>query len=77
MNAVPTGNTEQSGEPRLLIDGKLVESESGKTFDNVNPATEEVLGVPISRSLPTHSSMRASALLAPFNPSIVKLNVSR
>ena len=34
-----------TGEPRLLIDGKLVDSESGKTFDNVNPATEEVLGV--------------------------------
>src|SRR3954465_2551891 len=32
------------GEPRLLIDGKLVESSSGATFDNVNPATEEVLG---------------------------------
>ena len=32
-------------EPRLLIDGKLVEARSGKTFDNVNPATEEVIGV--------------------------------
>src|SRR3954465_3203557 len=32
------------GELRLLIDGKLVESSSGATFDNVNPATEEVLG---------------------------------
>ncbi|SHN18471.1 aldehyde dehydrogenase family protein [Cryptosporangium aurantiacum] len=31
-------------EPRLLIDGKLVESSDGSTFDNVNPATEEVLG---------------------------------
>jgi aldehyde dehydrogenase (NAD+) len=34
-----------TGETRLLIDGKLVDSESGRTFDNVNPATEEVLGV--------------------------------
>jgi aldehyde dehydrogenase (NAD+) len=33
-----------SGELRMLIDGKLVEAESGKRFDNVNPATEEVLG---------------------------------
>jgi len=33
------------GEPRLLIDGKLIEAESGATFDNVNPATEEVAGV--------------------------------
>ena len=32
------------GEQRMLIDGKLVEADSGKTFDNVNPATEEVLG---------------------------------
>ena len=32
------------GEVRMLIDGKLVEAKSGKTFDNINPATEEVLG---------------------------------
>src|SRR5436305_10596320 len=31
-------------EDRMLIDGELVEAESGATFDNVNPATEEVLG---------------------------------
>jgi aldehyde dehydrogenase (NAD+) len=31
-------------EPRMLIDGKLVEARSGKTFENVNPTTEEVLG---------------------------------
>ena len=31
-------------ESRLLIDGKLVEG-SGGTFETVNPATEEVLGV--------------------------------
>ena len=28
----------------MLIDGELVEASSGKRFDNVNPATEEVLG---------------------------------
>ncbi len=32
-------------EQRMLIDGKLVEADSGKTFENVNPATEEVIGV--------------------------------
>jgi len=32
------------GEHRMLIDGKLVEAKSGKMFDNINPATEEVLG---------------------------------
>ncbi|MGI8755395.1 MAG: aldehyde dehydrogenase family protein, partial [Acidimicrobiales bacterium] len=33
------------GEQRLLIDGQLVDAENGATFDNINPATEEVLGV--------------------------------
>ena len=28
----------------MLIDGKLVEASSGRVFDNINPATEEVLG---------------------------------
>lgn len=31
-------------EHRMLIDGRLVESESGATFVNINPATEEALG---------------------------------
>ena len=34
----------EPGERRLLIDGKLVDATGGGTFDNVNPATEEVLG---------------------------------
>lgn len=33
------------GERRMLIGGELVDAEGGRTFDNVNPATEEVLGV--------------------------------
>ncbi len=33
------------GESRLLIDGKLVEASNGATFENINPATEEVIGV--------------------------------
>src|SRR3977135_2994613 len=32
-------------ETRLFIGGQLRESSTGKTVDNVNPATEEVLGV--------------------------------
>ena len=36
--------TPPMSEFKLLIDGKLVEADSGKTFDNINPATEEVLG---------------------------------
>ena len=31
-------------ETRMLVDGELIHADSGKTFDNVNPATEEVLG---------------------------------
>jgi aldehyde dehydrogenase (NAD+) len=31
-------------ERRMLIDGELVASADGGEFDNVNPATEEVLG---------------------------------
>jgi aldehyde dehydrogenase (NAD+) len=33
-----------SGETRMLIDGELTPAASGRQFDNVNPATEEVLG---------------------------------
>ncbi|MCZ6465356.1 MAG: aldehyde dehydrogenase family protein [Proteobacteria bacterium] len=32
-------------ESRNLIDGELAEASNGATFENVNPATEEVLGV--------------------------------
>jgi aldehyde dehydrogenase (NAD+) len=33
------------GEPRNLIDGRLVDASTGATFPNVNPATEETIGV--------------------------------
>jgi aldehyde dehydrogenase (NAD+) len=33
-----------NSESRMLVDGKLIDADSGKTFDNINPATEEVLG---------------------------------
>ena len=31
-------------EARMLVDGRLIEADSGRTFDNVNPATEEPIG---------------------------------
>ncbi len=34
-----------TAETRNLIDGRLVNAEGGGTFPNINPATEEVLGV--------------------------------
>ena len=38
-------------EERLYIDGELVDAEDGATYDNVNPATEEVLGVAADASV--------------------------
>jgi aldehyde dehydrogenase (NAD+) len=37
-------SNQSGGEVRMLIDGDLVEATSGKRFENINPATEEVLG---------------------------------
>jgi aldehyde dehydrogenase (NAD+) len=36
--------TRIAGESRMLVDGKLVEAAGGRTYANVNPATEEDLG---------------------------------
>ena len=33
-----------TGESRMLIDGSLTPANSGRLYDNINPATEEVLG---------------------------------
>ena len=32
------------GESQMLIDGDMVDALSGKTFTNINPATEEAIG---------------------------------
>jgi aldehyde dehydrogenase (NAD+) len=39
-------------EERLLIDGKLVGATGGRTYENINPATEEVIGVAADASAP-------------------------
>jgi aldehyde dehydrogenase (NAD+) len=36
--------TDVNGEARMLIDGKLVEASGGRTFENINPATETSIG---------------------------------
>jgi aldehyde dehydrogenase (NAD+) len=41
MQLLETGVT---GEPLMLIDGERVAASTGATFDNINPATEDVLG---------------------------------
>ncbi|HXO51412.1 MAG TPA: aldehyde dehydrogenase family protein [Mycobacterium sp.] len=47
MTASPLAATTVSFNPesRLYIDGRLRESSTGRTADNINPANEEVLGV--------------------------------
>lgn len=40
MSDTPTVHPER----RMLIDGDLVEADSGARFENVNPATEAVIG---------------------------------
>lgn len=47
MTASPVSASPISFHPetRLLIDGQLTDAQTGKTADNINPATEEVLGV--------------------------------
>ena len=45
MNSGPGGLDGLDGLDRNLIDGSLVEGSGGATFETVNPATEEVLGV--------------------------------
>ncbi len=40
------------GEQRMLIGGELVLADSGKTFDNINPATELVIGQAADASAP-------------------------
>jgi aldehyde dehydrogenase (NAD+) len=44
MTPTTSPSTAGQGELRMLIDNELTESQSGKRFDNINPATEEVLG---------------------------------
>jgi aldehyde dehydrogenase (NAD+) len=39
-----TDHAEVRAEPRLLIDGRLVEADGGGSFPNIDPSTEEVLG---------------------------------
>jgi aldehyde dehydrogenase (NAD+) len=38
------GQGSVNGEARMLIDGKLVEAAGGRTYENVNPATEQSIG---------------------------------
>ena len=56
------------GEARMLIDGKLVEGSDGKTFDNINPATEAVLG-PVADGTAADMAAAIAAARAAFDHS--------
>ena len=43
--APPVGGRDVTGEPRLLVDGALVEAENGRTFPVVDPSTAREIGV--------------------------------
>ena len=45
QQATAANHPKVEGEARLLIGGRLVEARGGKTFENIDPTTEEVLGV--------------------------------
>lgn len=54
----------QLGERRNLIDGRLVEATGGRTFANLNPATEETLGVTADASADDMAAAIAAARAA-------------
>jgi aldehyde dehydrogenase (NAD+) len=53
-------------EPRMLIDGKLVDAEGGATYDNINPATEHVIG-PVADASPADMERAISAARRAFD----------
>jgi aldehyde dehydrogenase (NAD+) len=53
-------------EHRMLIDGKLVEASGGKTYDNLNPATEEVIG-PVADGSPADMEQAIAAARSAFD----------
>ncbi len=53
-------------EALMLIDGKLVTAEGGRTYDNVNPATEEVIG-PVADASPGDMERAVAAARRAFD----------
>ncbi len=52
--------------PRMLIDGELVESESGRRFETINPANEEVIGtVPQASAADVNRAVEAAEKAQP------------
>ncbi|MGH2686116.1 MAG: aldehyde dehydrogenase family protein [Actinomycetota bacterium] len=54
------------GEPRMLIDGELVEASSGGTFENEDPATEETIGT-VADATPEDAARAVAAARRAFD----------
>ena len=63
-------------EVRMLVDGKLIEADSGQTFHNVNPATEEILG-PVADASATEMHRAIDAARRAFDETDWSTNRSR
>jgi aldehyde dehydrogenase (NAD+) len=53
-------------EARMLIDGELVAATGGKTYDNINPATEDVIG-PVADASPEDMERAVAAARRAFD----------
>ena len=53
-------------ETRMLIDGELVEAQGGRTYDNLNPATETVIG-PVADAAPADMERAIAAARRAFD----------
>src|SRR6516164_4447679 len=53
-------------ESRMLIDGKLADATNGATYDNINPATEEVIG-PVADAAPADMERAIAAARRTFD----------
>jgi len=60
-DAAAPGREAPRGEGRLLIDGRLTEARSGERYPNINPATEETLGMVADAGLDDAAAAIAAA----------------
>jgi aldehyde dehydrogenase (NAD+) len=60
--------SELAYESRMLIDGELVDAQGGATYDNINPATEEVIG-PVADGSPADMERAIAAARRAFDES--------
>ena len=62
-------------ESRMLIDGKLADATNGATYDNINPATEEVIG-PVADAAPADMERAIAAARRATRPKDATVDVA-